>query len=105
MLRHSLNNFEMQMYYQSQLRFEDIYSRNNLPKTMKDEACVINLDYYKQVGTRWIALYTNGNSFGVEQILAEIREIYRQQQHHNKYLQNTRVWPGAQPGISQVKVS
>ena len=47
MLRHSLNNFEMQMYYQSQLRFEGIYSRNNLRKTMKDEACVVNLDDYK----------------------------------------------------------
>ena len=47
MLRHSLNDFEMQMYYQSQLRFEVIYSRNNLPKTMKDEACVVNLDDYK----------------------------------------------------------
>ena len=40
-----LINFEIQKYYQTESKFNDIYSRNNLPK-MKDGAYVINLDEY-----------------------------------------------------------
>ena len=40
-----LINFEIQKYYQNESKFNDIYSRNNLPK-MKAAAYVINLDEY-----------------------------------------------------------
>ena len=32
MLPHPLTNFEIQKYYQKELKFNDVYSRNNLPK-------------------------------------------------------------------------
>ena len=32
MAPHALTNFEIQKYYQDEPRFNDIYSRNNLPK-------------------------------------------------------------------------
>ena len=38
-----LTNFEIRQYYQNELRFDGVYSRNNLPK-MKDVTYVINLD-------------------------------------------------------------
>ena len=56
MPRHPLTNFEIQKYYQNEPRFNGVYSRNNLPKKIKDGAYVINLDEYADVGTRWIAL-------------------------------------------------
>ena len=34
-----------------------IFSRNNLPKEIKDGVYVINLDEYPAVGTHWIALF------------------------------------------------
>ena len=54
-----LINFEMQKYYQNERRFDGVYSRNNLPKTIKDGAYVINLDEYGDVCTDWIALFCN----------------------------------------------
>ena len=41
---HSLTNFEMQKYYQNEPRFKEVYSRDKLPKRIKDEAHAINLD-------------------------------------------------------------
>ena len=41
---HPLTNFEIQKYYQNEPRFNGIFSRNNLPKTIKDRTYVINLD-------------------------------------------------------------
>ena len=41
---HPLTNFEIQRYYQNEPRFNGVFSRNNLPKTIKDGAYVINLD-------------------------------------------------------------
>ena len=32
MLPHPLTNFQIQKYYQIKLRFNGVYSRNNLPK-------------------------------------------------------------------------
>ena len=70
-------NFEIQRYYQNETKLNGVYSRNNLPKK-KDEACVINLDEYKSIGARLIALYINGGnviyfySFEVERIPKEI---------------------------------
>ena len=69
----SLTNFEIQKYYQNELKYNGVYSRNSLPKT-KDGAYVINLDEFESIGTHWVALYGNGNkiihvnSFGVHHI-------------------------------------
>ena len=52
---HPLTNFEIQKYYQNELRFNGIYSRNQLLNKIKDGAYVINLDEYKDTGTYWIA--------------------------------------------------
>ena len=49
-------DFEIQMYYQNEPKFNDVYSRNNLPK-IKDGAYVINLDEYKSIGTHWIVFF------------------------------------------------
>ena len=54
-----LANFEIQRYYQNEPKFNGVFSRNNLPKTIKDGAYVINLVEYADVGTHWIALFCN----------------------------------------------
>ena len=78
---HPLTNFEIQRYYQNEPRFNGVFSRNNLPKKIKDGAYVINLDEYADVGTHWIALFCNRNeivyfnSFGVEHVPEEIKEF------------------------------
>ena len=54
---HPLTNFEIRKYYQNEPRFNGVYSRNNLPKRIRNTAYVINLDEYADVGTHWIALY------------------------------------------------
>ena len=59
MLPHPLANFKIQKYYENEPRFNGVYSRNNLPKKIKDGAYVINLDEYADVGTHWIALFGN----------------------------------------------
>ena len=75
---HPLTNFYIQKYYQNELRFNGVYSRDNLPK-IKDGAYVINLDEYSNIGTHWVALYIHNNdvtyfdSFGVEHIPKEIK--------------------------------
>ena len=45
---HLLTSFEIQKYYQNKTDFNDIYSRNNLPK-IKDRTLVINLDEFKSL--------------------------------------------------------
>ena len=78
---HPLTNFEIQKYYQNEPRFNGVFSRNNLPKKIKDGAYVINLDEYADVGTHWIALFCNRNqivyfdSFGVKHVPKEIKEF------------------------------
>ena len=80
-LPHPLTNFEIQKYYQNEPRFNGVFSRNNLPKKVKDWAYVINLDEYADVGTHWIALFCSRNqivyfdSFGVEHVPEEIKEF------------------------------
>ena len=49
---HLLTNFEIKKYYQNESRFNGVYSRNNLLKTIKNGAYVINLDAYADVGTQ-----------------------------------------------------
>ena len=76
-----LTNLEIQKYYKNEPRFNGVFSRNNLPKKIKDGAYVINLDEYADVGTHWIALFCNKNeivyfdSFGVEHVPEEIKEF------------------------------
>ena len=81
MLPHPLTNFEIKRYYNNEQRFNGVFSRDNLPKTMKDGDYVINLDEYADVGTRWIALFCNRSemicfdSFGVKHAPEEIKEF------------------------------
>ena len=78
---HPLANFEIQKYYKNKPRFNGAFSRNNLPKKIKDAAYIINLDEYADVGTHWIALFCNRNeiayfnSFGAEHVPEEIKEF------------------------------
>ena len=70
---HTLTNFEIQKYYQSQPKFNGAYSRNNLSK-INNREYIINLDKSESIGTHWIALYMNASnvtyfdSFGVEYV-------------------------------------
>ena len=70
MTLHSLTNFVIQKYYQTEPKLNGVYSRNDLLK-IKDGAYVINLNEFKSIGTHWIALYVDSNniiyfgSFGV----------------------------------------
>ena len=41
---HPLTNFEIQKHYKNEPRINGIFSRNNLPKKIKDVAYLINLD-------------------------------------------------------------
>ena len=81
MLPHPLTNFEIQKYYKNEPRFNGVFSRNNLPKKIKDGAYVINLDEYADVGTHWIALFCNRSeivyldSFAVEHVPEEIKKF------------------------------
>ena len=57
MLSHTLTNFEIEKYYKNEPRFNGAFSRNNLPKKIKDRDYIINLDEYANLGTHWIALF------------------------------------------------
>ena len=76
-----LTKFEIQKHHKNEPGFNGVFSRNNLPKKIEDVAYVINLDEYGDVGTHWIALFCNRNeivyfdSFGVEHIPEEIKEV------------------------------
>ena len=78
---HPLKNIEISEYYASEPRFNDVYSRNNLPNKTKKGAYVINLDEYENTGTHWIALFVKTNeviyfdSFGIEHIPKEINKF------------------------------
>ena len=78
---HPLTNFEIQKYYENEPRFNGVFSRDNLPKKIKDGAYVINLDEYADTGTHWIALFCNRieidyfDNSGVEHIPEEIKEF------------------------------
>ena len=76
---HPLTNFEISEYCKNEPRFYGVYSRNNLPKTIKKGAYVINLDEYEKTGTHWVALFVKPkyavyfDSFGIEHIPKEIK--------------------------------
>ena len=57
MLPHHLTNFEIQKHYEDEPRFVGVFSRDSMPRKIKDGAYVISLDEYKDVGTHWIALF------------------------------------------------
>ena len=76
MLPHSLTHFEILKCYKNEPRFNGVYTRDNLPK-IKDEAYVITLDEYSNLGTHWNALWALKNnvtyfdSFGVKHVPEE----------------------------------
>ena len=78
-VKFSKANFEISEYYKNEPRFNGVYSKNNLLKTIKKGAYVINLDEYENVGTHWIALFVKPkytvyfDSFGIEHIPKEIK--------------------------------
>ena len=78
---HPLTNFLISEYYKNEPRFNGVYSRDNLPKTIKKGAYVINLDEYTDTQTHWIALYVKNSrviyfdSFGAEHIPTEIKKF------------------------------
>ena len=78
---HRLTNFEIQKYYQNKSKFDEVFSRDNLPNKIKDGAYVINLDEYSDIGTHWISLYVKNTDityfdrFGVEHIPKEIKKF------------------------------
>ena len=94
MLPHPLTNSEIQIYYQKELRFNGVYSRNNLPK-IKCGTYVINLHECKSRTTLWITLYVNGNnatysdSFQVKYIPKNKKswEIFAKEYHKNYWIQ------------------
>ena len=51
---HPLTKLEIKEYYENKPRSNGVFSRENLPKTIKDRAYVINLDEYADVATHWI---------------------------------------------------
>ena len=81
MKSHPLTNFEIQKYYESEPRFNGVFSRDNLLKKTKDGAYVINPAEHKDTGTHWIALFCMRkeviyfDSFGVEHIPKEIKNF------------------------------
>ena len=78
---HPLRNFEIEAYYQYKLRFNSVYSGDNLLDKIKDGAYVANVDKYSDIGTHWVALYVNNktvtyfDSFGVENVPKEIKTL------------------------------
>ena len=80
-----LTNFEIEAYYQNELRFNGVFSRDNLPDKIKDGSYIIlhitNLDGHSDIGTHWVALYVNNktatyfDSFGVEHIPKKIKKF------------------------------
>ena len=76
-----LANIEISEYYKNEPKFNDVYSRNNLPAKIKKGAYVINLDEYENMGTHWVSLFVKPkytvyfDSFGVEHIPKEINKF------------------------------
>ena len=68
-------------YFKNEPRFNSVYSKNNLPKTLKNGSYVINLHEYKNTGTHWVVLFMKSNkvtyfdSFGVEHIPKDIKKF------------------------------
>ena len=76
---HPMTKIEIKRHYQNNSRTNGAYSRDNLPRKIKDGTYKINLDEYADTDTHWITLYVLNNdviyfdSFGVDNIPREIR--------------------------------
>ena len=76
-----MTNFETQKYYENEPRFNGAYSRDYLPKEIKDGVYIINLNEHADTGTHWVALFCKKNeivyfdSSGVEHIPEEIKKF------------------------------
>ena len=93
---HPLLNIESSEYYKNQLRFNGVYSRNNLPNKIKKGAYVINLDECENTGTHWVSLLVKANkviyfdSFGTEHflkklinllVIKKLKQVYLEYKH------------------------
>ena len=73
-----MTNYEIERYFEYELGFNGVYSRNNLPRIAKDGGYIVNLDDMGKSGTHWVAIFVSGNrgtyfdSFGVEHLPHEI---------------------------------
>ena len=71
----------MQWYYQHEPPFNGVYSGNNLPKNVNNEAHAINLHFYDDIEAHWVAFYVKNDeemyckSFGIEHILKEVQKF------------------------------
>ena len=78
---HPLTNFEIRKYYENEPRFNGVYSRDTLPKTIKNGAYVINLDEYARCGQTLDCFVRKKNeviyfdSYGVEHVPKEIKRF------------------------------
>ena len=94
---HSLTSFEIQEYYQNEPRFNGVFSRNNLPNSIKSGAYVINLDEYCNIVTHWLAVYVNNqtityfDSFGVEHVPKEIIKFINNEQSSSAKARNKNI--------------
>ena len=94
---HPLTNIEISEYYVNEPRFNDVYSRNNLPNKIKKGAYVINLDQYENTGTHWVSLFVKTNeviyfdSFGIEHIQNEINKFIGNEQSSSAKARNKNI--------------
>ena len=78
---HALTNFQIEKHYNNKTKFKGTYLQNNLTSTMNDQAYIVNLAEYKSIGSPWIVLYVNGNSwtyfgsFHIEHTQKEIKKL------------------------------
>ena len=78
---HPLTNIEISEYCANEPKFNGVYSRDNLPKTIKKGAYVINLDEYENMSMHWVSLFVKPkytvyfDSFGREHIPKEISKF------------------------------
>ena len=91
---HPLTNIEISDYYKNEPRFNGVYSRNNLPKTIKKGAYVISLDEYENTGTHWVSLfvkpkYTTESSSLERTIYFDSFSIEHIPQQINKFIGNS----------------
>ena len=67
-------------YYEDESKFNGVYSRDNLPKKIKNKAYVVSLDNYADIGTHWVVSYVSNNkaiyfdSFGAK--LSQKKLVY-----------------------------
>ena len=72
---HSLNNFEIQIYYQNEPKYNDVYSRSNLNK-IKDGAYVINLDEYPSIETHYMWMVVIELHLTMQSTLEKLKNSY-----------------------------